>query len=219
VIRGHKLVQHYALAIYQNAKMENVGLPSLTHIMNGGVRIEKNPSLCYVDTVDWNKIVQRKHDLKNIYLHDNQNPNVCPAKCPKKCSGTENRCWNGEQCQRMLGVCPKGTKFETFLDRCYVDNEGQVGIPCAKECIGGCTKVNNGDSCFACNHTRHMEDPAVRGAFTCRQFCPVGFVAYKQWTCIEESECSTMENLSPVDHFSSVNGDNNYKVTSASTVG
>lgn len=126
VIRGHKLVQFYALAIFQNARMTDVGLTGLTHIMNGGVRIEKNPSLCYVDTVDWTKIVQQKGDHGNIYIEDNQNPNVCPAKCPEKCSGTENRCWNADSCQRMLGICPHGTAFTGFTDRCYVDNEGQV---------------------------------------------------------------------------------------------
>merc|ERR1719422_1624348 len=54
VIRGHKLVQFYALAIYQMKNMVRVGLPSLTHIMNGGVRIEKNPPplLCQYSGVE-----------------------------------------------------------------------------------------------------------------------------------------------------------------------
>lgn len=223
VIRGHKLVQFYALAIFQNARMTDVGLTGLTHIMNGGVRIEKNPSLCYVDTVDWTKIVQQKGDHGNIYIDDNQNPNVCPAKCPEKCSGTENKCWNAESCQRMLGICPHGTAFTGFKDRCYVDNEGQVdnepnlsvftspaqvGIPCAKECIGGCGEYNDGDACYACNHTRHTSDTG----FTCRQLCPSGFVAYKAWTCITEKECSNTELPGiPVGSFAR-DGDNNYKV-------
>ena len=76
VIRGHKLVHNYALAIYQMKNIETVGLPSLTHIMNGGVRIEKNPNLCYVNTIDWTKIVVKEEDRKNhIEISGNQEPN------------------------------------------------------------------------------------------------------------------------------------------------
>ena len=212
VIRGHKLVQFYALAIFQNAKMRDVGLPSLTHIMNGGVRIEKNPALCYVDRVDWKMIVQQKDDHKNIYLNDNQEKNVCPAKCDEKCSGTQNLCWNGGQCQRMLGICPEGTAFKGERDRCYVDTQGQVGQPCATNCIGGCTRPNNSSACYACNHTRHITDSSRPGAFTCLDACPRGYVAYKQWTCIKESECSNRTISSTPWHTFPRDGDNNYKV-------
>ncbi len=33
--------------------MEEIDLPSLTRIMNGGVRVTFNPKLCYAETVDW----------------------------------------------------------------------------------------------------------------------------------------------------------------------
>ena len=76
VIRGHKLVQFYALSIYQMKNMETVGLPSLTHIMNGGVRIEKNPNLCYVNTIEWTRIVVQETDKKShIEIADNQESN------------------------------------------------------------------------------------------------------------------------------------------------
>ena len=84
-----------------------------------------------------------------------------------------------------------------------------MGIPCAKECIGGCDVYNNGDHCYACNHTRHTSGD---NGFTCRQFCPSGFVAYKKWTCITEKECSNTELPGiPVGSFAR-DGDNNYKV-------
>ena len=47
--------------------MEEIGLSSLTHILRGGVRIEKNSDLCYVDTVFWEAIVTKKyHSLISI---------------------------------------------------------------------------------------------------------------------------------------------------------
>ena len=74
--------------------------------------------------------------------------------------------------------------------------------------------MNNGDSCYACNHTRHT-NPGQNG-FTCRQFCPAGFVAYKAWTCITEAECSNTELPGiPVGSFAR-DGDNNYKVGAGS---
>ena len=41
--------------------MEEIGLTSLTHILRGAVKIEKNSDLCYVDTVDWKAIVSKDY--------------------------------------------------------------------------------------------------------------------------------------------------------------
>ena len=89
---------------------------------------------------------------------------------------------------------------------------GQVGIPCAKECIGGCDAYDHGDHCYACNHTRHTNGSNAR--FTCRETCPSGFVAYKAWTCITEKECSNTElpGFSVSSFARDGDIDNNYKV-------
>ena len=50
-------LQDYALVIYKNPDLEEIGLPSLNRIMNGGVRITKNPKLCYARTVDWWRMI------------------------------------------------------------------------------------------------------------------------------------------------------------------
>lgn len=41
--------------------MVEVGLTGLTHILHGGVRIRKNPKLCYVQTIDWKRIVSKPY--------------------------------------------------------------------------------------------------------------------------------------------------------------
>ena len=177
VIRGHKLVVFYALAIYQMKNMESVGLPSLTHIMNGGVRIEKNPRLCYVDTVKWEEIVVQETDKKShIEIVDNQDSNKCLDSCQSHCSGG---CWSSESCQRLLVPCEEGFS-------CYRDNQGKLGPPCSSQCVGGCEEDSN--SCVACNNTRLMQGGANN--FTCTDTCPDHYVAYKNWMCINESECS-----------------------------
>ena len=55
--------------------MEEVGLIALTHILNGGVRIQYNPSLCYarnadigddnMGTINWRSILK-----DDYYAHD-----------------------------------------------------------------------------------------------------------------------------------------------------
>ena len=56
VIRGQNLLHDYAFIIYEMVNMRDIGLQSLTTIVRGGVRIEDNPYLCFVDTIDWSRI-------------------------------------------------------------------------------------------------------------------------------------------------------------------
>ena len=42
--------------------MEDLGLVSLRSIVRGAVRIERNPQLCYVDTVDWTALTSIGHE-------------------------------------------------------------------------------------------------------------------------------------------------------------
>ena len=58
VIRGHSLFINYALVAFEMMHLQEIGLHSLTDIMRGSVRFEKNPALCYADTVDWDIIAK-----------------------------------------------------------------------------------------------------------------------------------------------------------------
>ena len=187
VIRGHKLVVFYALAIYQMKNLENVGLPSLTHIMNGGVRIEKNPRLCYVDTVAWPEIVVQENDKKShIEIVDNQESNKCLDSCPSQCP---DQCWSSALCQRLAVPCAGPQASQASQDAiCYRDNQGEPGPACSRECVGGCE--GGEDSCVACNNTRL---PRQGQHFQCREKCPRDYVAYKDWMCINQTECSNKQ--------------------------
>ena len=182
VIRGHKLVVFYALAIYQMKNLDSVGLPSLTHIMNGGGRIEKNPRLCYVNTVKWQEIVVQENDKKShIEIVDNQESNKCLDSCPSHCP---DGCWSPESCQRLSVPC--GAEEEEEELTCYMDNEGRRGPGCSSQCVGGCDETSR--ACRACKNTRQ---PLHGGTdFVCTDSCPANYVAYKNWMCINETECS-----------------------------
>lgn len=106
-------------------------MKSLTHIVRGAVRIEKNPKLCFVDTIDWS-IIARNTDTKDHIIYGNQAQNECPV-CPsgKKNEGTtdgdqtkildcpvaltdpkQRLCWNRDHCQK--GMCFSNTLHETY---------------------------------------------------------------------------------------------------------
>ena len=107
VIRGRKLLHNYAFVVYEMIHLQEIGMRSLTNIIRGDVRIDKNPSLCFVDTIDWSRIT------RNYLISGNKDPSACPnckEDCPvvsarredgKSIGDAFNRvCWNSDICQR-----------------------------------------------------------------------------------------------------------------------
>jgi hypothetical protein len=66
-IRGGELFKGYAMVVYGNPDLENIGLNHLRSIMTGAVRIEKNEMLCYVNTVDWNTIMSNETYASSLF--------------------------------------------------------------------------------------------------------------------------------------------------------
>ncbi len=114
--------------VYKNPDLQEIGLPSLTKILNGGVRITYNSKLCYARTVDWKRLTHPDYHEKIIVkvrlgnrcflqfvlnfrhcvfllLQENQMQNACPELCSEGCPDHtmyEGRksCWNENICQR-----------------------------------------------------------------------------------------------------------------------
>ncbi|KAM4626942.1 receptor tyrosine-protein kinase erbB-4 [Discoglossus pictus] len=146
IIRGSKLYDDsYALAIFLNYRkdghygLRELGLRSLTEILNGGVYIGQNKFLCHMDTILWHDIV-RNPQTANFTLVPTTSDAQC-GKCPKSCGG---RCWgpSEQKCQRLT----KTVCAEQCDGRCYGP---QVSDCCHRECAGGCTGPRDTD-CFAC---------------------------------------------------------------------
>jgi hypothetical protein len=66
-IRGEKLFKDYAMVLYGNADLENIGLSNLRNISNGAIRIEHNEMLCFVNSVDWSRIQSENFRGKNYF--------------------------------------------------------------------------------------------------------------------------------------------------------
>ncbi|MEQ2184214.1 hypothetical protein GOODEAATRI_005619 [Goodea atripinnis] len=109
VIRGRNLFYNYALVIFEMTSLKDIGLYNLRNITRGAIRIEKNPELCYLDSIDWSLIMDAEF---NNYIAGNKQSKECSDVCPgimenspmcKKTMFNNNynyRCWNSNHCQK-----------------------------------------------------------------------------------------------------------------------
>jgi insulin receptor len=107
IIRGDRLFSDYALVAFEMPDLVELGLSSLVSIPRGAVRLEKNPNLCYIETVDWAKITTGVTMSEN-YFKGNKDVQECVNSCPNTCDMTiefdkeVHRCWTMNDCQKML---------------------------------------------------------------------------------------------------------------------
>ncbi|XP_055689522.1 insulin-like receptor isoform X2 [Lutzomyia longipalpis] len=196
VIRGNQLFVNYALIVYELMDIEEIGLISLTHIGRGAVRIQNNPSLCYVHTIDWTLIAP--HTLKtDHYIRGNSKENLCPMcpgskrgekdvdnesprttiECPIARHDPFNRlCWNSEHCQK---TCPDACKTSEYRLPCSANNQC-----CDPSCLGGCSP-SDPKSCTVCRHLSVGYGKDVK----CVKECPVFYYKHMNRRCITKEEC------------------------------
>jgi hypothetical protein len=116
IIRGDRLFNDYALVAFEMPDLVELGLSSLVSIPRGAIRLEKNPNLCYIETIDWEKITTGVTMSEN-YFKGNKDVQECVNKCPSNCDQTLEydkkmpRCWTINDCQKML--CKY--KYEWFI--------------------------------------------------------------------------------------------------------
>ncbi|XP_075954174.1 insulin receptor a [Anarhichas minor] len=183
VIRGNNLFFNYALVMFEMLQLREIGLHSLMNITRGAVRIEKNPDLCYLSTLDWSKILDTVEDN---YIMANKNDRECGDVCPgvaigkTTCQTTtinghfSERCWTQDHCQRM---CPVQCKHRA----CTMDNQC-----CHDQCLGGCLKPHSAGHCVACRGLQHED--------SCVERCPENRFVYKSWRCVSFAFCQDLHN-------------------------
>ncbi|XP_054160500.1 insulin receptor-like [Oppia nitens] len=184
VIRGRNLFHDFALVIYEMLHLQQIGLRSLTHIVRGAVRIEKNPNLCFIETIDWDRIAR---SAKNgHYIHGNKARKECPT-CSSKCLYGSTRtpdgkvigdqsgrlCWNSQNdsCQHLS--CPV---------ECERNNQScsRSGRCCDKNCLSGCSN-SDVNQCFSCQKFFHLNK--------CVNKCPKDTYEYLGRRCVTKEEC------------------------------
>jgi len=82
---GGAKVRMPSQVIYEVPDMEDLGLVSLRSIVRGAVRIEKNPQLCYVDTIDWTSLTSVDHEDDFVLQNKASSSVVSPLLCAVCC--------------------------------------------------------------------------------------------------------------------------------------
>ncbi|XP_041639602.1 insulin-like growth factor 1 receptor [Cheilinus undulatus] len=189
VIRGQKLFYNYALVIFEMTSLKDIGLSNLRNITRGAIRIEKNPELCYLDSIDWSLIMDAE---VNNYIAGNKQSKECSDVCPgimennPQCRKTmfgnnyNYRCWNSNHCQKE---CPEK------CERRACTAEGEC---CHPQCLGSCTAPGSDTACAACVHYFYQG--------RCVEDCPPGTYKFEGWRCISEDLCSKV-HLPEYDSF------------------
>lgn len=97
--------------------LEELGLAGLTRIVRGAIRMEKNPQLCYIETVNWAQLGVNSDDS---FILQNRNADECFkfSICPKDANGadvcprrqvtdvdtsekfSQSVCWSADSCQK-----------------------------------------------------------------------------------------------------------------------
>lgn len=190
IIRGHKLFFNFALVVFELMDLEELGLIGLTTIERGAVRFEKNPQLCYIDTIDWTKIAVGVQGMSEHYFKQNRIVKECVDVCPSTCASTpviaptgevskevKKRCWTKSDCQKIL-TCEG-------LNRPCQSGVCDNGICCHPNCIGGCTGETDRD-CKVCKNVVSMiKDQAI-----CQKQCLPGTYTLRRRRCLLEYECT-----------------------------
>ncbi|KAM9623041.1 insulin receptor-related protein isoform 2-T2 [Morphnus guianensis] len=185
VIRGTNLFFSYALVIFEMPHLRDVGLHSLSHVLRGSVRIERNQELCHLSTIDWGLLLPDAVD--NTYIVGNKLAEECADVCPgildveKPCAQTsvngqlDYRCWTSSYCQK---VCPCGVGSACTA----------AGECCHAECLGGCGRPRDNRACVACRHF-HFNGH-------CLPSCPPRTYEYEGWRCVTAEYCASLRKVS-----------------------
>ncbi|XP_076118364.1 insulin-like growth factor 1a receptor [Alosa pseudoharengus] len=186
VIRGRNLFYNYALVIFEMTSLKDIGLYSLRNITRGAILIEKNPELCYLNSVDWSLIM----DNNNNFIVGNKQTTECGDVCPgimdgqPECIKTSfndhysHRCWTANHCQK---VCPKRCEWACT----------DAGECCHPQCLGGCSEPGNDRTCAACLHYDH--------GGRCVPDCPPDTYKFEGWRCITKKDCAHMHQASDLE--------------------
>ncbi|XP_078678521.1 insulin-like peptide receptor isoform X2 [Branchiostoma floridae x Branchiostoma belcheri] len=177
VIRGTNLFFNYALVVFEMLDMQKIGLYRLQNITRGSVRIEKNPNLCYLNTIDWSFIAESGY--RNNFIVDNRDEEECVDYCPERCripqlaAVLSDLCWAEEYCQKVCDT--------SCLGNCMYNCQSQgCSACCHTNCIGGCHGPNE-EHCVACKY--FVQDGK------CTEQCTGGTYEYKGRRCITADEC------------------------------
>ncbi|KAH8388337.1 hypothetical protein KR093_004502 [Drosophila rubida] len=179
LIRGRQLLfDQYAFVVYENRNLRELGLQHLVRIQSGNIRIENNPMLCFVDTVDWIYLLANS-TKQHFSIKGNRSPNHCPV-CGGLSSDYSYRIKNAVNCWSLQAMQLKlqPPKLEGCPASCGRFGCDASGSCCDRNCLTGCASQNQ--NCTLCaNYARSGR---------CVDQCIASYELHKR-QCIDVKEC------------------------------
>ncbi|XP_020718079.1 insulin receptor isoform X2 [Ceratitis capitata] len=181
VIRGrHLLFDEFALVVHENRDLSSLGLASLMRIQKGNIRIENNPNLCYVDTVNWVQLLGNSTQ-QHFWHKKNKFHNHC-SHCPRTANEIaqeedlsdklRKHCWNFDLPQ--LGLPTDDDNCRRLCGDRSCDKKGNC---CDRNCLSDC----DGMKCRLCANLNYEKQ--------CVDSCPSEYYEYQERDCITALKC------------------------------
>ncbi|XP_014085477.2 insulin receptor [Bactrocera oleae] len=188
LIRGRRLLfDEFALVIYENRDLGYLGLGSLLRIQAGNIRIETNPTLCYVDTVNWVQLLGNSSQ-QHFWYKNNKLYNHCT-----QCKRTRNQilveedlpnrlrkhCWGYDIPQER----PATNNVVNCRAECVVRGCDDNGSCCDRNCLSDC----DGKRCNLCANLNLERQ--------CVDKCPQNYYQHEDRDCISASKCRQLGSI------------------------
>uniref|UniRef100_A0A0K8WF29 receptor protein-tyrosine kinase n=2 Tax=Bactrocera latifrons TaxID=174628 RepID=A0A0K8WF29_BACLA len=188
IIRGRRLLfDEFALVIYENRDLRYLGLGSLLRIQAGNIRIETNPSLCYVDTVNWVQLLGNSSQ-QHFWHKNNKLFNHCT-----QCERTNNQilveedlpnrlrkhCWGYDIAQER----PATNNVVNCRTECGLRGCDDNGNCCDPNCLSDC----DGKRCSLCANLKLERQ--------CVDKCPQNYYQHQDRDCISASKCRQLGSI------------------------
>ncbi|XP_017057664.1 insulin-like receptor [Drosophila ficusphila] len=187
IIRGHSLLfDQYSLVVYDNRNLRELGFVELLRIQKGSIRVESNPLLCFVETVDWVYLMGNATQ-QHYSLRHNRPQSLCPLCGGPNAdfeflSNSSDHCWNLNSTQ----LRPQPPRMNDCPEACGRSGCDNAGKCCDHSCVTGCSLQN----CSLCAN--------YQGKYGCVNQCIASYEINKR-KCIGYRECRDLGRI-PLIH-------------------
>lgn len=192
IIRGNNLFRNYALVLFLSNSLLQVNLKNLIQIDKGSILLSRLYHACYVNTIDWNYLIQEKTINKPTLnlLNNDCISQSCSSKCP------DSNCWNENNCQKKCpNECPTNCNLANTSQCCsdpsclYCSPDPNTCISCAKyrnlsngKCVEKCSKdslIYNNNICLRKEDCSLSSSSLIQNYTIlenkCVSVCPIGY--------------------------------------------
>ncbi|XP_068219900.1 epidermal growth factor receptor isoform X3 [Palaemon carinicauda] len=156
IIGGRDLTEYFSSLYIVKTSLKSLNFRSLKRIRSGKVYILENEDLCFVDKINWKKIIGNRDAKTEVLLQNNNNEDRCMADglvCHSECNN--EGCWGtgDDECLN----CKNFKLAEKCINNCNLPGIYELSSKtcgfCHKECKNSCRGPDS-DQCDSCKNAK-----------------------------------------------------------------